>query len=724
MHMDVRDYFFETKSNNRLISRIIDKEYNSESVIIKKAYTFALTLLMQPVILDESIKLATNKLHITMSDTQCAEQLVREIQYMNEEYPGREQLFNDISIAKEIGIIQRWSGGHTSASIDLLFKEGFQNRINTAYKLLQNEKDDKRKEFLRAELIVLLAAQKQIIRYSDNALKLYQKSKDEYAKMQYLKVVDACKNIAYNPPADFFEAIQLIAVTHDFCSVEGNGATSQGMRIDQSLNPFYVSDIEAGRITREEALDIVCSLWRVFESYGERCANLTIGGCDQYGNDCSNEMTIICMEASMKVKADVPLITLRVHPKLDDRVWNTALKLVKSGQGFPAFYNDNAAAKAKINSGVSLEDAYDYSTLGCVEITIGGREFSNTEEARINWLKILELLLFNGKCALTGKEWHLKENHVVEEFTTFDELYEWFKEELKSTIDRVGEYIDMASVIYSQHWPVPFLSSITMGCIENASDITENGTKYYNLSINCVGMANTVDALEAVEELVYIKKTTTIEEIKKALAANFEGYEWLRQDMLQSPKYGNDIDHVDNKMKDLMEVFSSHVHNMHIVNRNGKFQCGFYSVMHHTLLGMKTAASCDGRYARTSLSNSLSPVQGMDKNGPTSVMNSINKISMDYMGNGGVLDMKFTPQFLEKQNHLIALRYLIETYFDEGGLEVQFNVVSKDTLIKAQKEPEKYGSLVVRVSGYSAYFVKLNKELQDEIIMRTENKVV
>lgn len=356
MHMDERDYFFETKSNNRLISRIIDKKYKSDSVIIKKAYKFALALLMQPVILDESIKLATNKLHITMLDSMCAEQLNREIQYMNEEYPGREQLFNDISIAKEIGIIQRWSGGHTSASIDLLFKEGFQNRINIAYKLLQNEKDNKRKNFLRAELIALLAAQKQIIRYSDEALKLYQKSQDEYDKKQYLKMADACKNIAYNPPADFFEAIQLIAVTHDFCSVEGNGATSQGMRIDQSLNPFYVADIEAGRITREEVFDTVCSLWRIFESYGERCANLTIGGCDQYGNDCSNEMTIICMEASMKVKADVPLITLRVHPKLDERVWNTALKLVKSGQGFPAFYNDNAAVKAKINSGISLEE--------------------------------------------------------------------------------------------------------------------------------------------------------------------------------------------------------------------------------------------------------------------------------------------------------------------------------------------------------------------------------
>lgn len=718
----MKDCFFEVKSNHRQIARIVEEKYKREHLSVKKAYTFALELLMQPVVIDESNQLATNKIHICMSDGMCAEQLDREIQYLAEKYPDKKQVYDDIRVAKEIGMIQRWSGGHTSASMELLFQEGYQGRINKAYKLMQEEENRKKRDFLRAELIVLLAAQKQIIRYSSEAEKLYYETEDKDIKKRYLRMVQACKNIAYYPPKDFFEAVQLIAITHDFCSVEGNGATSQGMRIDQLLNPFYLSDIANGKITRDQALEIVCALWRIFESYGERCANLTIGGCDQYGNDCSNEMTIICMEASMKVKADVPLLTLRVHPELDDRVWNTALMLVRSGQGFPAFYNDKAVVRAKTNSGVSLEDAYDYSTLGCVEITIGGREFSNTEEARINWLKILELLLFNGRCALTGKEWHLKEKHTVEEFAAFDELYEWFKEELKSTIDRVSEFMDKASTIYSLHWPVPFLSSITYGCIENASDITENGTKYYNLSINCVGMANTVDALQAIEELVFIKKITTIGEIKKALTENFVGYEWLRQEMLNCSKYGNDIDCVDNKMKDLMDLFSSYVHNIRPVNRRGKFQCGFYTVMHHTLLGMKTAASPDGRYARTSLSNSLSPVQGMDKSGPTSVMNSINKVSMNYMGNGGVLDMKFTPQFLEKENHLNALRYLIETYFDEGGLEVQFNVVSKDTLIKAQKEPEKYGNLVVRVSGYSAYFVKLDRELQNEIIMRTENK--
>lgn len=718
----MKDCFFEVKSNHRQIARIVEEKYKREHFSVKKAYTFALELLIQPVVIDESNQLATNKIHICMSDSMCAEQIDREIQYLVDKYPSKKQLFDDMRIAKEVGMIQRWSGGHTSASMELLFKEGYRGRINKAYNLMQGEKNSKKKDFLRAELIVLLVAQKQIIRYSSEAEKLFHETEDKDMKKSYLRMAHACKNIAYYPPKDFFEAVQLIAITHDFCSVEGNGATSQGMRIDQLLNPFYLSDIANGKITRDQALEIVCGLWKVFESYGERCANLTIGGCDQYGNDCSNEMTLICMEASLRVKADVPLLTLRIHPELDDRVWNTALMLVKSGQGFPAFYNDKAVVRAKMNSGVSLEDAYDYSTLGCVEITIGGREFSNTEEARINWLKILELLLFNGRCALTGKEWHLKEKHTVEEFAAFDELYEWFKEELKSIIDRVSEFMDMASTIYSLHWPVPFLSSITQGCIENASDITENGTKYYNLSINCVGMANTVDALQAIEELVYIKKITTIEEIKKALTENFVGYEWLRQEMLKCSKYGNDIDCVDNKMKDLMDLFSSYVHNIRPVNRRGKFQCGFYTVMHHTLLGMKTAASCDGRYARTSLSNSLSPVQGMDKKGPTSVMNSINKVSMDYMGNGGVLDMKFTPQFLEKKNHLNALRYLIETYFDEGGLEVQFNVVSKDTLIKAQKVPEKYGNLVVRVSGYSAYFVKLDRELQNEIIMRTENK--
>jgi formate C-acetyltransferase len=349
----------------------------------------------------------------------------------------------------------------------------------------------------------------------------------------------------------------------------------------------------------------------------------------------SNEMTLICMEASIIVKADVPLLTLRVHPNLNEKVWETALMLVKSGQGFPAFYNDEAVITARMNAGVSREDAYDYSTLGCVETTIAGREYSHTEGARINMLKLLELMLFQGECTLTGQNWNLKENHNLAEFATFEQFYAWYKIELEALVCKVAKFIDESSILYSEYWPSPYLSSITWGCMENGSDITDNGTKYYNLSINCAGMANTVDSLEAIEQAVFKERSVTFEQLKDAIKNNFLGYEELREKLLKYPKYGNDIDSVDNKMSDLMEFFTETVYKQKMIGNRGKFQCGFYTVMHHALMGIKTGASCDGRYAQTSLANSLSPSQGMDVNGPTAVINSINKISMKYMGNGG-----------------------------------------------------------------------------------------
>lgn len=705
------------------ISQVVSTKYSEEPVVIKKAYMFAAELLAHPIILGNNM-IAANCIHVSLPDSQGAEQIKREIRYLSDIYPDEEAEFNEMYIAREMGLLQRWAGGHTSASLELLFREGYQNRIELVLKKMNSEENQEKKYFYKAELIVLFAVQKQIMRYASVIEKMLEEIQDEHLKSNYNKMLSACKNIAYGSPNNFFEAVQLIAFTHEFCNVEGNSATSQGTRIDQLLYPFYVADINAGRITREEALELICSLWRIYESYGERCANLTLGGCDQYGNDCSNEMTLICMEASMRVKADVPLLTLRVHPNLNDDVWNTALRLVQSGQGFPAFYNDKIAVRAKINAGITPIDAYDYSTLGCVEITIGGREFSHTEGARINWLKILELMLFGGKCQLTENEWKLEQCIKVEELKTFDQLYNWFKIELKSIIKKVANFIDKAALIYSNYWPTPYLSSISCGCVENGSDITACGTKYYNLSINCVGMANAVDSLEAIEQLVFKDKVISFKELKIALRANFKGYETLRQKLLECPKYGNDIESVDNKMSDLMGFFSKTVNDLKMMGNRGNFQCGFYSVMHHSLLGAKTGASCDGRYAYTSLASSLSPTQGMDKNGPTFVMNSINKVAMDYMGNGGVLDMKFIPAFFEKENHIRAFRYLIETYFDEGGLEVQFNVVDKETLLKAQKYPEKYSNLVVRVSGYSAYFVTLDRELQNEIIMRTDNQVI
>ena len=397
------------------------------------------------------------------------------------------------------------------------------------------------------------------------------------------------------------------------------------------------------------------------------------------------------------------------------------LEQTKSLQQTDVYYLICSDIKVLINCGIAKEDAYSYSTLGCVELTIEGKEFTHTEGARINWLKILELMIFGGMDQITGKVWKLKEKHDLNEFQDFNQFYDWYKLELENTIDKVAEFIDGASFEYYKEWPTPYLSSITYGCIENGSDITHNGTKYYNLSINCVGMANTVDSLEAIENIIFKEKKLTFDELRCALRANYAGYEDLRDKMLGYSKYGNDIDTVDYKMRDLMEFFSEKVHSKKLIKDRGTYRVVFYSVMHHALLGAKTSASPDGRLAGKALANSLSPSQGMDVNGPTAVINSINKISMDYMGNGGVLDMKFLPSFFDKKSHRVAFRYLIETYFEEGGLELQLNVIDRETLILAQREPEKYKNLVVSVSGYSAYFVNLDRELQDEIILRTQN---
>ncbi len=716
----IKNNIFYYRNNRHIIYDVINKKYNKEDIIILKAYRFAAELLLLPIRLNCNI-IVYNNARTVVSDCMCGEDIETEKKYILEKFPDMNNLCNEIITAREIGLLQRWVGGHASVNLEILFRDGYQCRIEKVKELLAKTDDTTKVNFYKAELIVLIAVQKQIIRYKDAAIKIVTNTYDDKLKNNLLRFINTCENIAYNPPNDFYEAVQLIAFTHEFCSVEGYGTASWGIRIDKLLNKYYINDVKNKKIDKQYAIDIICSLWEMYNSYGERCANLTLGGMDELGNDMSNEMTLICMEASIKVKANVPLLTLRVHPKLNKKVWDKALQLVISGQGFPAFYNDKVAIEAKRNAGISKEDAYDYSTLGCVELTIAGREYTETEGARINWLKILELMLFDGKCLLTGKMWHLKEKHNLDEFNSFEQFYNWYKIELKDIITKVAGYADKALDINAKYWPMPYLSSITYGCIENGSDITAHGTKYYNLAINCVGMANTVNSLEVIEQLVFKDKSVSFEQLKEAIKANYVGYEALQKKILKCPKYGNDINSVDKKMTDLMNLFSETVYAQKISGNRGKFQCGFYSVMHHALLGMKTGASCDGRYACTSLANSLSPVQGTDINGPTAVINSINKISMKYMGNGGVLDMKFMPSFFEKENHVQALKYLIETYFENGGLEVQFNVVDSQNLKEAQKNPKKYQNLVVRVSGYSAYFVQLEKELQDEIINRTSN---
>lgn len=445
------------------------------------------------------------------------------------------------------------------------------------------------------------------------------------------------------------------------------------------------------------------------------------GGTAKGENQC-NELTLMCMEATLVVRGDQPQLSLRIADNMSDCYWDKAMELIKTGMGFPELYNDNVAVKAKQNVGISKEDAWNYSIVGCVEISAGGKEYSHTEGARFNWAKILEIMLNNGKCSLTGECWNLKHNYSLDSISTFEEFYNWYKEELIYFSQQVCEFIDIASWNYGLYWPVPYTSALMEGCIDKGRDVTSGGTLYNNLTINCVGVASVADALEAIEQLVFRDKVICLRELSNMLKHNFVDSEWLRERMLDCPKYGNDIESVDLKVKDLVDTFTETLRMQKMNYCRGSFQSGFYTSYFHATMGELTGATADGRRAKTALSSSLSPMAGMDKNGPTAVINSANKIDMSYMGNGMVLDLKFLSGFFDKKEHRKIFRWLVEEYFAQGGMEIQFNTINREELLDAQIRPWVHKNLIVRVSGFSAYFVDLEKVLQDEIIQRTEHQ--
>ncbi len=477
------------------------------------------------------------------------------------------------------------------------------------------------------------------------------------------------------------------------------------------------------KITREKAQEMITALWKKISEFGMGWQNVTLGGSDQNGYDMCNDMTVLCMNASLAVRADQPQVSLRVHKNMPDSVWKKAFELIQTGMGFPELYNDDVAVKAKINAGISEEDAWNYSIVGCVELTAGGKEYSHTEGARINWQKILELMLNDGECQVTGMNWKLKEKHELEEIQDFQQFYEWYKRELEYFTRFICGFIDVLTRQYGTYWPVPFMSSMMQGCIEKGKDVTNHGTIYNNLTLNCVGIATVADSLEAIETLVFKEKRLSLRALKDILNRDFEGYEAIHKRILSCPKYGNDILSVDSKVSELTQWFVDILADESSKYSKGSFQAGFYTSYFHATMGSRTGASPDGRKRGEALSPSLSPTSGMDKNSPTALINSAVHMNMEHFSNGMVLDLKLMTDFFRNEKHFENIRVLIETYFEMGGLEIQFNTIDRETLLAAQRDPCKYRNLVVRVSGFSAYFIALEESLQNEIIKRTEHQI-
>jgi len=618
------------------------------------------------------------------------------------------------------GYFSHYEIGHVVTGFDNVIPVGWAELDRQiAVSLDDPDKTDEQRDTLKAMHISLRAIQRYFLRYAASAETAMEEAENNGQRKNLKRIADACRNLSGYPAGSFFEAVQFTVLLQEVVTLETKGSMSLG-RIDQLWNPYYVADIAAGRITPQDAQDMV-DAWHI-KLAGTICSyqNVVIGGCDAQGRFAGNEVTRLILTSTQNIRYDQPLISLRYHKDMPGDLWEQILDTIQLGDGFPALFNDDVIIPACIKNGVAPEDAWDYSIVGCVETCIGGREYSNTEEMRINWCKVLEMMLYGGICPVTGERFDMREIIPLEDIKSYEQLFGWYKSELDFIIRRAAHACNLIDSAFHKRYPATVLSITIKDCIEKGESAGGLGPRYRYSTISNIGMANMADSLIAIRTMVFEKKMLTLTELRDALAANFKGYDWVASYAKNAcEKYGNDKDEPDRLAAELVGYASDIIGN--IANSRGfHFYPGYYGVMHHAIFGAMTGATPDGRQAGISLANALSPVQGADVSGPTATINSVTRCKATNWKDGMVLDMKFSPSFFTQPLHRKMFRALVQTYFEQGGMEIQFNVIGRETLLAAQREPEKYKNLVVRVSGFSAYFVSLFPELQNEIIARTE----
>lgn len=574
-------------------------------------------------------------------------------------------------------------------------------------------------------------------RYADALKDLAQKEKDTKRQKELLRMETICRRVPAHAPQSFHEALQHYWFIHIGVITELNPWDSFNPgRLDQHLYPFFRHDIDNGILTKAEAIELLQAFWVKFNNHPSPpkmgvtaqesntytdFALINLGGVKEDGSDAVNELTYILLDVIEEMRILQPSSMVQVSKKNPDRFVKRAVRIAKTGFGQPSFFNTDAIIQQLLSQGKSLTDARNGGASGCVETGAFGTEaYFLTGYFNLN--KVLEITLNNGVDPLTGKRIGIETGNP-ENFETFDELYEAFERQLNYFIDLKIEGNLIVEKIWAQKMPVPFLSLLIDDCIANGTDYNAGGARYNTSYIQGVGLGSITDNLTAIRKYVYEDGNIDTKELLFALSQNFEGFEDLRYKMVFStPKWGNNDDYADRHAVMVFNSFYKAV-NGRPTFRGGVFRINMLPTTSHVYFGSKIGAMPDGRKAYEPLSEGISPVQGADRKGPTAVILSASKI--DHIKTGGtLLNQKFSPSFFSTEESLDKLVMLIRSYFKLDGHHIQFNVISAQTLREAQKHPEKYRDLIVRVAGYSDYFNDLGEALQNEIIRRTEHETV
>lgn len=597
--------------------------------------------------------------------------------------------------------------------------------------------------FYKAVLIVIEAVHQFAQRYSKLAQELADKEKDSKRKAELLEISRICAKVPYEPAISFYEAVQSVWFIQLILQIESNGHSLSYGRFDQYMYPYYIKDIQEKVITKDEALELLTCLWiktltinkvrsqaHTLSSAGSPMyQNVTIGGQTPDKKDAVNELSFVVLQSVAQTRLTQPNLTVRYHKNINKAFFDDCIKVMKLGFGMPALNNDEIIIPSFINWGVKEEDAYNYSAIGCVETAVPGKwGYRCTGMSYINFPRVLLCAMNDGVDLTTGKRF-TKGYGYFKDMKSYEELLSaWDKtvREMTRYSVIVENAIDKAS---ERDVPDVLCSALTDDCIGRGKTIKEGGAVYDFISGLQVGIANMADSLAAIKKLVFEEKKITPVQLWNAILDDFQSDENKKiQAMLidEVPKYGNDIDYVDNLVVEAYDSYLDEIKKYpntryHRGPIGGIRYGGTSSISANVGQGMGTMATPDGRNAYEPLAEGCSPAHNADKNGPTAVFKSVAKLPTEKITGGVLLNQKMTPQMLSTEENKQKLEMLIRAFFNRlHGYHVQYNIVSRETLIDAQKHPEKHKDLIVRVAGYSAFFNVLSKKTQDDIIGRTE----
>lgn len=660
--------------------------------------------------------------------------------------PASAKVFYDLGIIKAEGNITS-GDAHVAVNYERVLKNGLKEyRERTKRKLasldLTDYKNLNKSYFYQSILIVIDAVVDFAHRYANLACKMAKQEPSEKRKCELYEMARILKKVPYQPAETFHEAVQSLWLAHLILQIESNGHSLSYGRMDQYLNPYFERDMKGKLITEEEACELMTNLWLKtftinkirswshtrFSAGSPLYQNVTVGGQTTDAKDAVNKMSYLILKSVAQTRLPQPNLTVRYHKGLDDNFMKECVEVVRLGFGMPAFNNDEIIIPSFIEKGVSKEDAYNYSAIGCVEVAVPGKwGYRCTGMSFLNFPKSLMIALNDGVDVASGKKLCEGVGHF-RDMKSFDEVMKAWDKIIREFTRQCIIIDSSADTVLERDTADILCSALCDDCIERGLNLKEGGAVYDFISDLQVGIANLGDSLAAIKKCVFEDKLFTPVQLWDALISDYEGAEGekIREKLLEAPKYGNDDDYIDSL---IVEAYNIYIDEMKKYKNTrygrgpigGIYYAGTSSISANVPQGAGTIATPDGRKKGEPLAEGCSPSHAMDKNGPTAVLKTVAKLPTKEITGGVLLNQKVTPQMLSTEENRTKLIMLLRTFFNRlFGFHIQFNVVSRDTLLDAQQNPEKHRDLIVRVAGYSAFFNVLSRQTQDDIIERTE----